>query len=126
MADSIKKILVIDDERDIVACLQGVFQNFKHIQLLTALNGHQGIGLAKQEKPQVILLDLRMPGLNGEETLRELKPILPETKFIVMTGWEDGQTRNRIQHEIGVDAYFDKPFELEKLVDKVLQLVEGA
>ena len=61
--------------------------------------------------------------MNGEEALRELKPLLPGTKFIVMTGWEDGQTKSRITREIGVDAYFEKPVELEKVITKVIELI---
>lgn len=70
----------------------------------------------------MILLDLRMPGMNGEEALIELKNLLPESKFIVMTGWEDGETKERIE-KIGVSAYFAKPVDLEKVVTKIMNLM---
>ena len=123
MAEELSKVLLVEDERDIVECFQGVFQNFPHIKFFSALSARQGVEIAKQEKPQVILMDLRMPGMNGEEALRELKPLLPGTKFIVMTGWEDGQTKSRIMREIGPDAYFEKPVELEKVITKVIELI---
>ena len=123
MAGELSKVLLVEDERDIVECFQGVFQNFPHIKFFSALSARQGVELAKQEKPQVILMDLRMPGMNGEEALRKLKPLLPDTKFVVMTGWEDGQTRTRITREFKVDAYFEKPVDLEKVINKVIQLI---
>lgn len=116
------KVLMIDDERDIVNFLSQTFKNFPNIQFMTALRAMQGIEIAKKENPQVILLDLRMPGMNGEEALGELKKILPECKFIVMTGWDDGITQDRIE-KAGVAAYFSKPVDLEKLVTKVISLV---
>lgn len=116
------KILMIDDEQDIVNFFRKTFQHFKHIDFFTAFRAGQGIEIAKKEKPQLILLDLRMPGMNGEEALIELKKLLPETKFMVMTGWEDGATRERIER-IGVDAYYTKPIDLEKVVTKVMNLM---
>lgn len=119
------KILLIEDERDIVDPFVRVFKNFSQLQLFTAFNARQGIEIAKREKPRVIMLDLRMPWMSGEEALKELKLSLPETKFIVMTGWEDGQTKQRIESEIGVDAYFYKPVNLEEVVETVLRFAEG-
>lgn len=117
------KILMIDDEQDIIHFLTKTFENFKHVQFFTSMRAGQGIEIAKQERPKVILLDLRMPGMNGEEALVELKKLLPETKFIIMTGWEDGgETRERIEG-IGVDAYYTKPIDLEKVVSKIMSMV---
>ena len=117
------KVLMIDDEQDIVNFFTRTFQNFPHIEFFSALHGGRGIELAKKERPQVVLLDLRMPGIGGEEALVELKKCLPATKFIIMTGWEEGGTRERIENEIGVDAYFPKPIDLEKVITKVMSLM---
>lgn len=116
------KVLMIDDEHDIIHFFKKTFVNFKHIELFTADRAQPGIEIAKKENPKVILLDLRMPGMNGEEALIELKELLPETKFIVMTGWEDGDTRGRIER-IGVDAYYNKPIDLEMVVTKILSFL---
>lgn len=117
------KVLLIDDERDVIEFFTGVFKNFKNVAFFTALNGRQGLEIAKQEKPKVILVDLRIPDFSGEEILKELKPLLPESKFIVMTGWDDGETRDRLLAEYGVDAYFDKPVDLEKVMSKIFTLL---
>lgn len=116
------KVLMIDDERDIIHFLSKIFENFKHIQFFCALRARQGIELAEKENPHVIMLDLRMPEMNGEEALKELKQLCPAAKFIVMTGWEDGETRQRIE-QMGVAAYFTKPVDLEKVVTKVMNLI---
>lgn len=121
--NALSKVLLIDDEKDVVSFFSGVFQNFKNVQFFTALNARQGIEIARQEKPKVILLDLRMPDLNGEDVLHALKPDLPDSKFIVMTGWDDGETRERIEREFSVDAYFDKPINLEKVIAKIFALL---
>ena len=121
--DGKHKILMVDDESDIVNFFAHTFKNFPHIDFHSAHDAKSGIAMAHKEKPQVILLDLRMPGIGGEEALVQLKHELPETKFIIMTGWEDGQTRQRIEEEIGVEAYYSKPVDLEKVVAKVMSLV---
>lgn len=116
------KVLMIDDEKDIVNFLSKTFANFPNIRFMTALRAVQGLEIARTERPRVVMLDLRMPGMNGEEALIELKKMLPECKFIIMTGWDDGATQERIE-SVGVDAYFSKPVDLEKLVTKVINLV---
>ena len=62
------------------------FQNFPHIDFHSAPDAKSGIAMAHKEKPQVILLDLRMPGIGGEEALVQLKHELPETKFMLSNG----------------------------------------
>ena len=116
-------VLMVDDEKDIVDFFAKAFENFPNIKFLTAVRAGQGIELAKTERPKVILLDLRMPGMNGEEALKELKVLLPETKFVIITAWEDGTTQDRIVNEIGVHAYFSKPLDFEKVINKIVELV---
>ncbi len=117
------KVLMIEDEADLVRFFEQTFSNFKQIQFFTAQRAREGIGLAKREKPNVIILDLRMPGFSGEEALVELKVLLPGTKFVIVTAWDDGATKERIEKEIGVAAYFEKPVDLEHVVGKVMELL---
>ena len=117
------KVLMIDDEPDIVSFFAQTFEYFKHIQFVTGLWAGPGIEIDKKERPEVVLLDLRMPGMNGEEALAELKNVLPGTKVILMTGWEEGGTRERIEKQPNVAAYFSKPVDLEKVVTKVMSLI---
>lgn len=120
---AMSKVLLIDDEKDVGSFFSKVFENFKHIRFFSTNRSRHGIEIAKREKPNVVLVDLRMPEVNGEDVLKELKPLLPGTRFIVMTGWDDEATKNMILKEIGVDAYFDKPVDLEKVIAKVFELI---
>jgi len=117
------KVLMIEDEEDLVRFFAEAFRNFKQVQFFSSTRGREGIEIAKREKPEVVLLDLRMPGLNGEETLKELKVLLPGTKFVIVTAWNDGTTRERIENQIGIDAYFEKPMDLEQVIGKVMSLL---
>lgn len=116
------KVLMIDDEADIVDFFRKTFANFKHIQYFSSNRAAAGIEIAKREWPSVILLDLRMPEMNGEEALIELKKLMPQTKFIVMTGWEEGGTEQHVL-SLGADAFFPKPIDLEKVVAKVMSFL---
>ena len=123
MKDDKFKVLMVDDEKDILDFFTKAFQGFSHIDFLASTSAQKGVEIAKAERPEVVLMDLRMPGMNGEEALRELKSLLPKTKFIIMTGWEDGETRERLENEIGVAAYYTKPVDLEQVVTKVMNLI---
>ena len=114
---------MIEDEADLVRFFEQTFKNFKDIQFFSALRGREGVEIAKREKPNIIILDLRMPGFSGEEALKELKPLLPATKFIVVTAWNDGTTQERIERDIGIEAYFEKPVDLERVMGKIMQLL---
>lgn len=117
------KILMIEDEADLIRFFAEVFKNFPQVEFFSAMRGLEGVEIAKREKPNVVILDLRMPGFSGEEALKELKIVLPETKFVIVTAWNDGITRERIENQIGVDAYFEKPVDLERVVGKIMQLI---
>lgn len=117
------KVLMIDDETDITSFFTKTFSNFPQVEFFAANRARLGIDVAKKEMPNVILIDLKMPGMNGEEALVELKKYVPNAKFIVMTGWEDGATKQRIENEIGVAAYYSKPIDLEKVIAKVMSLM---
>jgi two-component system response regulator YesN len=119
-----KKVLMIEDEADLVRFFGETFRNFQQVQFFSSLSGREGMETARRERPEVVILDLRMPGFSGEEALKELKVLLPETRFVIVTGWSDGVTRERIEREIGVDAYFEKPMDLEQVIDKVMELLK--
>lgn len=114
---------MIEDEADLVRFFEQTFKNFKQIQFFSALRALEGIQIAKREKPKVIILDLKMPGFSGEEALQELKVLLPQTKFVIVTAWDDGTTRERIEKETGVAAYFEKPADLERVIGKVMEIL---
>ena len=102
------KLLSIDDEVEFTNLIQNYF-GLRGYQVFVANSGDKGLALAKQEKPSVCLIDLKMPGLHGDEVLREILLDQPNAKCIMITASEgEGKTREKL---IGMGAFtcFDKP-----------------
>ncbi|HSX30977.1 MAG TPA: response regulator [Candidatus Saccharimonadales bacterium] len=100
MSDKDLQVLIIEDEQLLNDAYARVL-SAANISLLRAYNGKEALGILKKNKPDIILLDLRMPVMDGIAFLKELKPKdrLPKTKIIVFSNYDD-------QHEI------DEAFEL--------------
>ena len=114
-----KKILIVDDEQDIVESLKFVLETADYT-CYCAYNGEDGLRLAKELVPDLIILDVMMPKINGYKISRLLKfdkkykdiPILMVT---ARTQEED----KLIGEETGADEYITKPFEMEDVVNRV-------
>ena len=107
------RILVIDDNRDVVdilvTCLRG-----EGYGMLGARTSDEGLKLVTVSRPDLVLLDILMPGLNGIEVLKRIRSINPTTKVIMVTGNAD-LLLAREALELGAVAYVDKPFDLAYL-----------
>lgn len=118
-------ILVIDDEKDIRTALTGILED-EGYQVLTADCGLEGIDIATQEMPDLILLDIWMPGIDGLETLEQIKKQLPHVTVIMMSGHGTIETAVRAT-KLGAFDFIEKPLSLEKVLISVanaLQLQE--
>lgn len=118
-------ILIIDDERDIRTALTGILED-EGYHVLTAENGADGIETARQELPDLILLDIWMPGMDGIETLAELKKLLPQVTVIMISGHGTIDTAVRTT-KLGAFDFIEKPLSLEKVlitIANALQLQE--
>lgn len=108
------KLLIIDDDADLRYSLKRVL-SAKNFVLLEAESGEAGLKLAAQEKPQVILLDNRMPGMTGIETLQHLRGENPNAMIILMTAF--GTTQTTIEAmKFGAFDYIMKPFDPKQIV----------
>ncbi|MFH1752594.1 MAG: response regulator [Candidatus Omnitrophota bacterium] len=118
------KILTIDDEPDFVALLKNYFSIRGH-EVFTALRGGDGIEIAGRERPDVILVDLKLPGLDGDQILREVKKVHPGAKTIMITAFKDDGGAKQKALAAGVYAYFEKPIAsfktLEETVNKAAE-----
>jgi two-component system nitrogen regulation response regulator GlnG len=113
-------VLVIDDDQEIRYSLQRVL-SARGYRLVTAASGEEGLKVAAKEKPHVILLDNRMTGMNGLETLQHLRTTAPKCMIILMTAF--GTTQTAIEAmKFGAFDYVIKPFDIKK----ILTLVENA
>lgn len=114
-----KKVLIVDDEQDIVESLQFVLEA-AGFECHCAYNGEDGLNLAKEILPDLIILDVMMPKINGFKICRLLKY---DNKYrnipILMVTARSQVEDQQIGEETGVDEYITKPFELDEIVEKV-------
>ena len=114
-----KKILIVDDEQDIVESLKFVLE-VEDYTFYCAYNGEDGLRLAKEIMPDLIILDVMMPKINGYKISRLLKF---DNKYknipILMVTARTQEEDKLIGEETGVDEYITKPFELDAVVKKV-------
>ena len=111
-ADSVK-VLIIDDQPGIRRLLAEILIE-EGYSVITAINGIEGIAKAQEMQPQIILVDMKMPGIDGLETLRELKQRNPHEKVIMMTAYGELDLVNQAR-ELGSVGYVTKPFDLLRL-----------
>jgi two-component system nitrogen regulation response regulator NtrX len=118
-------ILVIDDERDIRTSLTGILED-EGYHIITAASGADGIERAQKELPDLVLLDIWMPGMDGLETLERLKELFPQVTIIMISGHGTIETAVRAT-KLGAFDFIEKPLSLEKVLISVanaLQLQE--
>ena len=118
------KLLVADDEQKICQVLVNFFSEHGY-QVLIALDGPSALNCIKEERPHLVFLDLRMPGLNGLDILKEVRDIDDTIKVIVITSIEDDRVI-KTALELGAIDYVIKPFSLEYLKEEVLSKVSAS
>ena len=114
-----KKILVVDDEKDIVETLVFVLKQ-KGYECLVAYDGEEGLQMAKETEPDLIILDVMMPKINGYKICRLLKY---DAKYkdipIIMITARSQEDDKLIGEETGANEYITKPFEFQDVLEKV-------
>src|SRR5512136_2284890 len=116
------KILIVDDEGSVRALLAAVVKAEGFI-FLEARDGEKALELVKSESPDLMLLDIRLPDINGMEVLRLAKEIDPDLSVIVLTGYSD-TTGAVSAMKAGAFDYLCKPFELKDLVKAIHQALD--
>ncbi len=119
------KILVVDDEPNIVQTLQDRLEMNEYI-VVTAGNGKEGLNTALKERPDIILLDVIMPIMDGHEMLESLRRH-PEGKDIAVIMLTARSQMNDISraNSCGIEDYIVKPFDLSELLEKIESIVES-
>ncbi|MCF6212502.1 MAG: response regulator [Flavobacteriaceae bacterium] len=118
-----KKILIVDDEPNIVMSLEFVFTK-ENFEVFIARNGAEAIEIIEESLPEIILLDIMMPEVDGYQVLKYLKesPHLKKIKIIVLSA-KNKLTDIELGLQLGADKYIAKPFSTRKLVKEVNNLL---
>ncbi|MDB4349777.1 response regulator [Omnitrophica bacterium] len=111
------KLLVVDDEIDVCKFVQSFFST-RGYQVFTAQNGEQAFKVIEKEDPLIVLQDIRMPGIDGIETLRRMKKKRPNNRVIMVTCVDDIEKMEEAK-KLGADGYITKPLVLDDLVKAV-------
>lgn len=112
-----KKVLVIDDEQSIVTLLQYNLSQAGY-EVITALDGEEGFNLAIQEKPNLIVLDLMLPKMDGIEVCKQLRIQHVDIPILMLTA-KDDEFDKVLGLELGADDYMTKPFSPREVVARV-------
>jgi two-component system, NtrC family, nitrogen regulation response regulator NtrX len=109
-----KSILIVDDETSIRESLKGILQD-EGFSTLFAQNGEEGLKIIRDESPDLVLLDIWMPGIDGMETLRRIREDHPEQLVIMMSGHGTIETAVKAT-KLGAYDFIEKPLSLEKVL----------
>jgi DNA-binding response OmpR family regulator len=113
------KILVVDDETDIVEIVSVILSS-QWYKVITALKGEEGLIKANKERPDLILLDITMPDMNGYDVCAKLKDNKDTKKIpVIMLTGQSGHDTIAKAHTVGADDYILKPFTMTTLLNKV-------
>jgi two-component system alkaline phosphatase synthesis response regulator PhoP len=121
-----KKILIVDDEVHIRILLAQTLEDFEDAgaQVLSASDGLEAWEIVQSEQPDVIILDVMMPGLSGYEVCQRIKgdPALSRAHVIILTARGQSEDRER-SIKLGADDYITKPFDPDRLVRRVADVL---
>ncbi len=119
-----KKILIVEDEVDLMTILKQRLEHH-HYQVLEAIDGEEGLVKVQNGKPDLIILDVKMPKLDGYTFIKELRTHKEHAKIpvIMLTAHADMDALFKVE---GVSAYFTKPYEIEKILAAIEKALASA
>jgi DNA-binding response OmpR family regulator len=120
------KILVVDNEAPIRRLLQMTFEDLEDegVEILVAENGQDALAIIKQEKPDLVCLDVMMPGMNGFEVCDAVKNKLGLKNVTIILLTAKGQEVDRLKGEdVGADLYITKPFDPDALYETAVKIL---
>ncbi len=107
-------ILIVDDEVTILKSLRGILSD-EGFEILTASNGYEGLKIIDEESPDIVLLDIWMPGMDGIETLREIKRTNSFLQVVIISGHGTIETAVKAT-KLGAYDFIEKPLSIEKVI----------
>lgn len=116
-----KKVLIVDDEPNIVILLEQALEKLEDegVELLTAMNGEEALETIREEKPDLVFLDVMMPKMNGFEVCKTVKHQLGLQEVYIILLTAKGQEFDKQKgQEVGADLYMTKPFRPRDVLEK--------
>lgn len=113
-----RRVLVVEDERELRDSLAALLS--KHFEVCSAANGHEALEMARQQSPHIILMDLRMPEMNGFEACMRLRESeqTKDVPVLILSGQDE--VHSRIQaFKLGADDFIAKPFEIGEILVRI-------
>ena len=112
-----KRILLVDDDSDILTSMQAAFEPTGAV-IETASNGNKAVELAEKNLPDLVVLDMMLPGRSGFLVLEKIKSKKPKNAkpFVIMITGNQGGRHKMYAESLGVSEYFNKPVKLDKLI----------
>ena len=120
-----RKLLIADDEPGIRSLVKMTLESEAY-EIIEASDGVQALALTKEHRPELVLLDVSMPGMSGFDVCRSIKddPVLKETRVIMVTAKaQESDITEGVA--VGADDYFTKPFSPVALIRKVEETFDG-
>ena len=117
-----KRVLLVDDDPDIVDSMKALLESSGY-EVLTASDGNAGLAVAEQEQPDLIVLDMMLPKRSGFLVLEKLKRSQGSPPIIMITG-NEGVRHQTYAETLGVDEYMRKPFRMERLLERIEELLK--
>jgi DNA-binding NtrC family response regulator len=116
-----RKLLIVDDESGIIEEVKSFFEE-EGYEVHTADTGKDGVDLVAAIKPDILIVDMKLPDMSGLNVLKAAKVASPHTKIIVNTGYVDQNIIDEAER-LGRDAFLQKPFNLERLQEEIDKLL---
>ena len=117
------KILLVDDEEEFVTTLAERLE-LRGLQARAALNGEDALHMIEADTPQIVILDVMMPGIGGFEVLRRIKAQHPQLPVILLTG--RGSEKEGVKGmQLGAFDYLMKPLDIEELIKKMQEAIKS-
>lgn len=120
------KILIVDDEAFIRMLIEQTLEDLEEegVEILSASNGVEGLVLIKEERPQLVFLDVMMPKMNGFDVCRTVKHDLGMEEVYIIMLTAKGQEFDKQKGEaVGADIYMTKPFDPDELLEKAEEIL---
>jgi DNA-binding response OmpR family regulator len=111
------KLLLVDDEAEFLETLVDRL-DLRELKTEVAYNGKEALSAVEEEEPDVIVLDVKMPGMDGIEVLKRMKKAYPNVEVVILTGHANERDEQRAR-ELGAFDYLKKPVDLEALLGRI-------